>query len=215
MLLLSGRSRLLSSPQCLSIIRHPTSVSTAHTSITLQKTYTSQSPRHNSRINLLHKTCLSVPATWLLPHTGPELSSTALPSPSTWTPSYYASLHIIPPPTPSTANAPAPSRHLTAIFRPDDQGKWREKLRSSYEQHMKMQRWRDDEEGEGEAEEVGEDEDEVESVGVGVEEDDGDGAKIWKAKRTLRNARPMTDFEPQLTLRGQLCRNNMSRAFPY
>lgn len=95
-----------------------------------------------------------------------------------------------PQPPPEKEGAPAaevePSRHLTAIFRPDDQGEWREKLRSSYEQHMKMQRWRDDEEGEGEAEEVGEDEDEVESVGVGVEEGEGDGAKIWKAKRTLR-----------------------------
>ncbi|OAX43820.1 WD40 repeat-like protein [Rhizopogon vinicolor AM-OR11-026] len=131
---------------------------------------------------------------------------------------------------------------LTAIFRPDDQGAWREKLQSSYEQHLKMQRWRDDDEGEGEGEEVGEDEDEGESVGVGVEEGEGEGAKIWKAKRTLRNhldavralafhptelclatggddctvkiwrmdvaslassaARPTTDFEPQLTLRG-------------
>ncbi|KAG2149294.1 WD40-repeat-containing domain protein [Suillus clintonianus] len=151
-----------------------------------------------------------------------------------------------PQPPPEREGAPAadaePSRHLTAIFRPDDQGEWREKLRSSYEQHMKMQRWRDDEEGEGEGEEVGEDEDEGESVGVGVEEGEGEGAKIWKAKRTLRNhldavralafhptelclatggddctvkiwrmdvaslassvARPTTDFEPQLTLRG-------------
>lgn len=75
---------------------------------------------------------------------------------------------------------------LTAIFRPDEQGAWREKLQSSYEQHMKMQRWHDDEEGEGEGEgeEVGEDEEE--SVVVGVEEGEGDGAKIWRAKRTLR-----------------------------
>jgi len=51
---------------------------------------------------------------------------------------------------------------------------------------MKMQRWRDDDEVEGEGEEVGEEEDEGESVGVGVEEGEGDGAKIWKAKRTLR-----------------------------
>ncbi|KAG1740701.1 hypothetical protein EDD22DRAFT_959163 [Suillus occidentalis] len=59
-----------------------------------------------------------------------------------------------------------------------------EKLRSSYEQHMKMQRWRDDEEGEGEAEEVGEDEDEVESVGVGVEED---GASFTLSTTILRD----------------------------
>jgi striatin 1/3/4 len=98
---------------------------------------------------------------------------------------------------PQTAPQPPPEKELpptadtdtsrlTAIFRPDDQGAWREKLQTSYEQHMKMQRWRDDEEGEGEGEEVGEEEDEGENVGVGVEEGEGEGAKIWKPKRTLR-----------------------------
>ncbi|KAG6332396.1 hypothetical protein ID866_6690 [Astraeus odoratus] len=74
------------------------------------------------------------------------------------------------------------SKHLTAIFRPDDAGAWKERLRSQYEQHVQ---WRDREDDE--AEELGEEEDDSEGVGVGVEEGEGDGAKLWKPKRTLRN----------------------------
>lgn len=70
---------------------------------------------------------------------------------------------------------------LTMIFRPDDGGEWKEKLRSSYEQHV--QQWRETEEED--PEEVGEEDDEAESVGV-VDESDGETTKIWKAKRTLR-----------------------------
>jgi len=69
---------------------------------------------------------------------------------------------------------------VTMIFRPDDGGEWREKLRSSYEQ---VQQWRESEEEE--PEEVGEEEDETESVGV-VDEAGGESTKLWKAKRTLR-----------------------------
>ena len=70
---------------------------------------------------------------------------------------------------------------VTMIFRPDDGGEWKEKIRSSYEQQV--QRWRESEEEE--PEEVGEEEDEVESVGV-VDAADGECTKLWKAKRTLR-----------------------------
>ncbi|KAI6043016.1 WD40-repeat-containing domain protein [Pisolithus marmoratus] len=72
-------------------------------------------------------------------------------------------------------------KQLTAIFRPD--GDWREKLRSSYEEHMR--RWRDSEEDE--AEEVGDEDDEAEGVHVGVEDGESEGTKLWKPKRTLRS----------------------------
>ncbi|KAF9228778.1 WD40 repeat-like protein [Gyrodon lividus] len=75
-------------------------------------------------------------------------------------------------------------KQLTAVFRPDDAGEWREKLRSSYEQQV--QQWRSEGEDE-ETEDVGEEEDEGEGVGVGVDEGEGEGAKLWKPKRTLRN----------------------------
>lgn len=71
-------------------------------------------------------------------------------------------------------------KQTTMIFRPDDAGEWKEKLRSSYEQHV--QQWRESEDEE--PEEVGEEEDE-EAVGV-VDEADGESTKHWKAKRTLR-----------------------------
>ena len=67
----------------------------------------------------------------------------------------------------------------TMIFRPDDAGEWKERLRSSYEQHV--QQWGESEDDE--PEEVGEEDDE--SVGV-VDETDGESTKLWKPKRTLR-----------------------------
>lgn len=67
----------------------------------------------------------------------------------------------------------------TMIFRPDDAGEWKEKLRTSYEQ---VQQWR---ETEDEEPEVGEEDEETESDGV-VDETDGESTKLWKAKRTLR-----------------------------
>lgn len=72
-------------------------------------------------------------------------------------------------------------KQTTAIFRPDDAGEWKEKLRSSYEQDV--QQWRESEDEE--PEEVGEEEDEAEAVGV-VDEADGESTKLWMAKRTLR-----------------------------
>ncbi|KAF8964117.1 WD40-repeat-containing domain protein [Flammula alnicola] len=89
------------------------------------------------------------------------------------------------------------NRQLTAIFRPDDAGEWKEKLRLSHEaaEKAKMARefsqatvadsgsWdRQREEEEDVKEEEGEVEDEESSL-VG----DGEGTKLWKAKRTLRN----------------------------
>lgn len=87
------------------------------------------------------------------------------------------------------------SQQLTAIFRPDADGEWKEKLRLSHEaEQARMGRsdgnmsngaWdrrprEDDEEGK---EEEGEVEDDESSV-LG----EGDGTKVWKAKRTLRKS---------------------------
>ncbi|PPQ78167.1 hypothetical protein CVT25_015500 [Psilocybe cyanescens] len=90
------------------------------------------------------------------------------------------------------------NRQLTAIFRPDDAGEWKEKLRLSHEaaeeklrQSRELQQttgaeagsWdRQREEDEEVKEEEGDVEDEESSL-VG----DGESTKLWKAKRTLRN----------------------------
>jgi striatin 1/3/4 len=79
-------------------------------------------------------------------------------------------------------------RQLTAIFRPDDAGEWKEKLRQSHEVSEQARlasswdrrpRYDDDDV----KDEDGEVEDEESSV-VG----EGEGAKVWKAKRTLRKS---------------------------
>jgi striatin 1/3/4 len=89
-------------------------------------------------------------------------------------------------------------RQLTAIFRPDDAGEWKEKLRLSHEaaEQARMERlgsgllgggtssWErrrdDDEDVKDEEPEV----DEEDSTTIG----EGDGNKIWRAKRTLRKS---------------------------
>lgn len=77
-------------------------------------------------------------------------------------------------------------RQLTAIFRPDDAGEWRERLRQSHEAEQARQAgaasWDRREQEDGKDEE-GEVEDEDASV-VG----DGEGSKVWKPKRTLRKS---------------------------
>jgi len=77
-------------------------------------------------------------------------------------------------------------RQLTAIFRPDDAGEWKEKLRLSHEAEQarlareSQQAWdRQEEEGKDEDGEVDDDESSVVS--------DGEGNKVWRPKRTLRN----------------------------
>lgn len=83
--------------------------------------------------------------------------------------------------TPTTRQEGDVPKPVTMIFRPDDGGEWKEKLRSSYEQQV--QQWRESEEEE--PEEVNEEEDDGETVGV-VDDADGESTKLWKAKRTLR-----------------------------
>jgi striatin 1/3/4 len=84
-------------------------------------------------------------------------------------------------------------RQLTAIYRPDDAGEWKEKLRQSHEASAWDRRSRyDDEEVKDEETEV---EDEESSV-VG----EGDGMKIWKTKKTLRKSVEFLIFNFFLTL---------------
>jgi striatin 1/3/4 len=77
-------------------------------------------------------------------------------------------------------------RQLTAIFRPDEAGEWKERLRLSHEAEQARQggaaSWdrRDDDDGK-------DDEGEVEDEESGVI-GEGEGTKVWKAKRTLRKS---------------------------
>lgn len=86
-------------------------------------------------------------------------------------------------------------RQLTAIFRPDDAGEWKERLRLSHEaEQLKVQaaattgasswerRREDDDEVPIRDEEPEVEEEEGTVVG------EGEGAKLWKAKRTLRKS---------------------------
>lgn len=87
-------------------------------------------------------------------------------------------------------------RQLTAIFRPDDAGEWREKLRLSHEASEQARSAR--EEHSGSLSSVNswdrnrDDDDDVKEEDGEVDDDDasvigeGEGTKVWKAKRTLR-----------------------------
>jgi len=94
-------------------------------------------------------------------------------------------------------DADSENRQLTAIFRPDDDEEWKEKLRLSREAAAQARQagdvqtgaadgisaWehrRDDDE-----EDVKEDDGEVDDEEASVA-GEGEGAKVWKAKRTLR-----------------------------
>ncbi|TFK42790.1 WD40 repeat-like protein [Crucibulum laeve] len=141
------------------------------------------------------------------------------------------------------------SRQLTAIFRPDDAGEWREKLRLSHEASEQARLAKEGQSGQiGASPWERREDDDVKEEEAEVEEEEssvvgeGEGTKVWKAKRTLRNhldavravafhpselclatggddctvkiwrmdvaslassaARPTTEVEPQLTLRG-------------
>ncbi|KAF7311631.1 Striatin-related protein [Mycena kentingensis (nom. inval.)] len=80
-------------------------------------------------------------------------------------------------------------RQLTAIFRPDDNNEWRERLRLSHEASEQARSARDAQQGWGQR---GDDDDGSNEEGD-VEDDEtnvvseGDGGKVWRPKRTLRN----------------------------
>lgn len=145
-------------------------------------------------------------------------------------------------------DADTESRQLTAIFRPDDDEEWKEKLRLSREAAAQARQAGDTKTDELSPWEHRRDDDDEDVKDDDGEVDDeepngaGEGAKVWKAKRTLRNhldavralafhptelclvtggddctvkvwrmdvaslassaARPTTEVEPQLTLRG-------------
>jgi striatin 1/3/4 len=91
-------------------------------------------------------------------------------------------------------------RQLTAIFRPDDAGEWKEKLRLSHEAEQarlareSQQAWdRQEEEGKEEDGEVDDDESSVVS--------DGEGNKVWRPKRTLRKCVPLYTFRRLILIR--------------
>lgn len=103
-----------------------------------------------------------------------------------------------PPPQPQhhekEKEAEGEGRQLTAIFRPDDAGEWKEKLRQSHEasEQARLERsgqagmiggssWRHDDD------DVKEEEGEIEDDEASTASD-GDDGKVWKAKRTLRKS---------------------------
>ena len=100
------------------------------------------------------------------------------------------------PHTDKEREAESDGRQLTAIFRPDDAGEWREKLKLSHEASEQARSTR-----EGQLGSLGgvnswdrnrDDDDDVKEEDSEVEDDDasvvgeGEGTKVWKAKRTLR-----------------------------
>ncbi|KAF9264960.1 WD40 repeat-like protein [Marasmius fiardii PR-910] len=120
----------------------------------------------------------------------------------------------LPPPTssqPSSQNAPtqtnqtsisAPgdkekedseSRQLTAIFRPDDAGEWKEKLRLSHEASEHARLARESQGVNGTWDRRREYDDDMKDEDPEVDDDEssvvteGEDSKVWKPKRTLRN----------------------------
>jgi striatin 1/3/4 len=91
-------------------------------------------------------------------------------------------------------DAEAENRQLTAIFRPDDAGEWKEKLRLSHEAAEKARIAKDFQQTEGPWDRQREDEDDGKEEDGEVEDEestligDGEGTKHWKAKRTLRKS---------------------------
>jgi striatin 1/3/4 len=78
------------------------------------------------------------------------------------------------------------SRQLTAIFRPDDAGEWREKLRLSHEASVAAASGPWDRRKEFE-EDVKDEENEVDDDDSTVD-GEVEGSKVWKPKRTLRKS---------------------------
>jgi striatin 1/3/4 len=92
--------------------------------------------------------------------------------------------------------AESEGRQLTAIFRPDDAGEWKEKLRLSHEASEQARSAREGHSGSLSGvnpwDRHQDDDDDVKEEDGEVEDDDasvvgeGEGIKVWKAKRTLR-----------------------------
>lgn len=87
------------------------------------------------------------------------------------------------------------SRHVTTIYRPDDDGEWKEKLKQSREHSEQAQLAKENQTG-VHAWELRRDDDDndFKDSEADIEEEEssiiaeGDDAKVWKAKRTLRKS---------------------------
>ncbi|KAJ8078481.1 1,2-dihydroxy-3-keto-5-methylthiopentene dioxygenase [Marasmius tenuissimus] len=84
------------------------------------------------------------------------------------------------------------SRQVTAIFRPDDAGEWKEKLRLSHEASEQARLARESQGANGPWDRRREYDDDVKDEETEVDDDEsvvveGEDSKVWKAKRTLRN----------------------------
>ncbi|KAJ3737404.1 WD40-repeat-containing domain protein [Lentinula guzmanii] len=85
-------------------------------------------------------------------------------------------------------------RQTTMIFRPDDSGEWKEKLRQAHDASEQLRLSRESQAAAGSSwegrrefeDELKEDEGEVEDDDSSVVTE-GDGSKVWQARRTLRN----------------------------
>lgn len=95
------------------------------------------------------------------------------------------------PPQPEKESQPDAEARVTAIFRPDDAGKWKKDLRQAHEDAERERIVSGFSEPSLENTWVDEDERKIDEVGN--EDDDnlpgeGEGVKVWKAKRTLRKS---------------------------
>ncbi|KAF9452863.1 WD40 repeat-like protein [Macrolepiota fuliginosa MF-IS2] len=102
------------------------------------------------------------------------------------------------PPSPSAAGdrereLEPDSRQITAIYRPDDAGEWKERLRQSHEAAEQARLAKENQTGVHPWDSRREDDDELKDAEMDIDEDESsvvgesEGAKVWKTKRTLRN----------------------------
>lgn len=84
------------------------------------------------------------------------------------------------------------SRQITAIYRPDDAGEWKEKLRQSHEAAEQVRLAKENQTGVHAWEPRRDDDDELKDADMEIDDEEsslvgeGEDAKVWKAKRTLR-----------------------------
>lgn len=83
-------------------------------------------------------------------------------------------------------------RQITAIYRPDDAGEWKEKLRQSHEASEQARLAKEDQTGVHAWDPRRDDDDELKDTEMEIDDEDstviegGDDVKVWKPKRTLR-----------------------------
>ncbi|KAK7023877.1 Striatin-related protein [Favolaschia claudopus] len=126
------------------------------------------------------------------PQQPPQQSSSPNPAAMMQPPPPPPPQNIVPSQSPQTssnvsAERDEEPRQLTAIFRPDDAGEWKEKLRQSHEAEQ-ARLARENQQGWGGSDEESKDEEgDVEDDESSVVSDDSEGNKVWRPKRTLRN----------------------------